>query len=141
MNQTEQAPEEQNDEMVGFPTETEASAQEAPSPILFKFTNKEESPYLDSLLAMFYEGAFTNTIGIMEAHCLKTEQEEMILVGVALDADGKAECYPLAKLLRAEDVRDYLSPDGKGGFYDPLNPVEVANAKEDMKSFKDAVIE
>ena len=27
------------------------------SPVLYKFTNKEESQYLDSLLAMFYQGA------------------------------------------------------------------------------------
>lgn len=111
------------------------------NPVMYKFTNKEESPYLDSLMMMFYQGCYSNTIGIMESHNLKTGEVEMILVGVELDAEGKADCYPLAVLLRAEDVPNYLSPDGKGGFYDQNDPVENAINKENQRSFTDAVVE
>ena len=107
--------------------------------VMYKFTNKVDSPYLDSLLAMFYEGAYQNTLGIMEAFDLTENAEVPILVGVAVDENGKPECFPIAKLLRAEDVPNFLSPDGVGGFYDPLDPVAADIAKENMKPLKEAV--
>lgn len=100
---------------------------------LYKFTNNGDSPYLDGLLTMFYEGVLANQVGIMEAHNLQTGEEEVILVGVELSPEGKPHCYPIAKCLKAEDVRNYLSPDGKGGFFDPLNPAEVEEAHEAME--------
>lgn len=111
------------------------------APVLYKFTNKAESGQLDSLLAMFYQGVYDNTLGIMEAWNLETEQEEVILVGVGADEDGKPVCYPLVKLLRAEDVPSYLSPNGDGGYFDLQNPSESAAARENMKSIKDATEE
>lgn len=118
-----------------------ATETPAPSPVLYKFTNEAESPYLDSLLAMVYQGAFDNSLGIMECWDLEAADKAVVIVGVALDEEGKAECFPLFKLLKAEDVPNFLSPDGKGGYYDPANPSEVAAAKEDMKSFNEAVVE
>lgn len=112
----------------------------APSPILYKFTNEAESPWLDSLLAMWYKGAYDNTIGIMNAFNLETSEEELILVGVHLDEDGKPECFPLASVIKAEHVGKYLAPNGKGGFFDPRNPTELAEAKEEMRSFEDSIV-
>lgn len=123
------------------PDLTKTADDAEPKPILFKFTNAAESPWLDSLLAMVYQGAYDNTLGIMEAWDLETESPVTLIVGVALDEDGKAECFPLFKLLKAEDVPFFLSPDGKGGYYDPTNPSEVADAKENMRSFNEAVVE
>lgn len=111
------------------------------SPILYKFTNQESSPYMDNILAMFYDGAYNNRIGIMEAHNLETETEEMILVGVELDENGKPICFPLCKVLRAEDVTKYLSPDGDGGFFDMLNQQESEAAREKMRPIDQAVID
>lgn len=113
---------------------------EVQSPILYKFTNDAESPWLDSLLAMWYKGAYDNTIGIMNAFNLETSEEELILVGVHLDEDNKPECYPLASVIKAEHVGKYLAPNGKGGFYDPRNPSEVAEAKEAMRSFDESIV-
>lgn len=110
-----------------------------PSPVLYKFTNQEQSGHLDNLLAMFYQGVYGNTVGIMTAFNLEKQEEELILVGVMLDQDGKADCFPIAKILSAEDVRNYLAPNGKGGYYDPANPVEASEAKENMRSFNEAV--
>lgn len=121
------------------PVDEDINEQEY-APVLYKFSNNN-SPHLDTILAMFYQGITMNAVGIMDAFNLTTEQEETILVGVQLDEEGKPECFPLARVLRAEDVRNYLSPDGKGGYFDPLNPTEVAEAKENMKSFHDAVSE
>jgi hypothetical protein len=120
--------------------EVEANAIDA-KPVLYKFTNQAKSDELDDILAMFYMGVYNNTIGIMQAYDLNGEKEELILVGVTLDEDGKPDCYPLAKVLRAEDVPNFLAPDGKGGFYDPANPSENQEAKDNMKSFNDAVVE
>lgn len=108
---------------------------------LYKFTNKADSPYLDSLLTMFYEGGFRNHIGIMEAWSLKDQEEQIILVGVELDEEGKPNCYPIAKCLRAEDVTNYLAPDGKGGYFDPANPIELAEYKEGVRSYNEAVVD
>lgn len=119
----------------------EPEEHEEHQPILFKFTNKEESPWLDSVLAMFYDGVFRNRIGIMDAWNLDTEQEETVLVGIELDEDGKPDCFPLAKLLRAEDVKNYLSPDGKGEFYDQFDPRDNQKAKDDMRPLEEAVID
>jgi hypothetical protein len=121
--------------------EAEIKETEAPSPVLYKFTNQEHSEYLDNLLAMFYEGTYGNTLGIMTAFNLEEGKEDVVLVGVVFDAEGKAECFPIAKVLSAEDVVKYLAPDGKGGYYDPRNPTEVAAAKESMRSHDEAVVD
>ena len=121
-------------------TEELDATGEALDIVLYKFTNKAESPQLDNLLAMFYTGAQTNTLGIMEAFNLQTEEEELVLVGVAADENGKPVCFPIAKVLKAEDVPNYLAPDGKGGFFDPQNESEAAAAREDMKSITEATV-
>ena len=108
---------------------------------VFKFTNAEEAPHLDSLLAMFYQGSFDNKLGIMDSFNLNTEEVETILVGVQADENGKPVCFPLAKLLKAEEVPQYLSPDGKGGYFDPMDQEASEAARENMKTIEEAVVE
>lgn len=117
-----------------------APQQPQHSPVLYKFSNAEQSPQLDNILAMFYHGVYGNTIGIMEAFNLETETEETILVGVELDENSKPICFPLCKVLRAEDVTKYLSPNGKGGYFDMLNQVESEAAREEMRPYEQAVV-
>lgn len=114
---------------------------EVMKPTLYKFTNSAHSEQLDNILAMFYTGVYDNIVGIMQSFNLEKSEEELILVGVTLDDDGKPDCYPLAKILSAEEVKLYQAPNGEGGYYDPLNSVEAAGAKENMKSFNEAIIE
>lgn len=109
--------------------------------VVYKFTNKEESPYLDHLFAMFHSAAAVNRIGIMEAWNLKTEEEEIILVGLEFDEDGKPDCYPIARVLRAEDVGNYLMPNGKGGYFDPQDASEVAEYKESVRTEEEALVD
>ena len=130
-----------NEAQIDIIEEQEDQTEVTRDVILYKFTNKEQSPQLDSILAMFYEGTNTNTIGIMDSWNLEKEQEELILVGVAADDNGKPVCFPLAVVLKAEDVRNYLAPDGKGGYFDPLNPAEAEAAREDMRSITEATVE
>lgn len=88
---------------------------------LYKFTNQKESPYLDSLLAMFYSGAYRNAIGIMEAQRECGDGKgypALILVGVA-EEDGETKCFPLAEVIPSERAAEYLHPDGKGGYNKP----------------------
>jgi len=99
---------------------------------LYKFTNQSNSQYLEQLLEIFYRGVSANTIGVMTAYNTKTEEEEVLLVGVQLDADNIPECFPLAKVLRSDEILDYLAPNGKGGYYDMTNPEDVAEAKKDL---------
>lgn len=111
-----------------------------PSPILYKFTNQEQSPELDNLLAMFYKGVYDNRIGIMTAWNTETEQEELILVGVELDENLKPDCYPLASVIKAEDVRKYLAPNGSGGYFNPRDIAEAQEAKDAMRPYDEAVV-
>lgn len=110
------------------------------APVLYKFTNQKESSALDNLLATFYVGVQTNSLGIMQAFNVETGEQEIILVGIELDSDGKPDCYPLARCLNAETARLFLAPDGKGGWYDPRDPRETADAKENFRSFNEAVV-
>jgi hypothetical protein len=75
----------------------------------------------------------------MAAFNIETQEEELLLVGVEFDEEGKANCFPVAKCLASEDVNKYLSPDGAGGYFDPRNPAEAAAAKENMRSYEEAV--
>ena len=111
-----------------------------PSPVLYKFTNQVDSSELDNILAMYYQGIYSNSVGIMTAWNLETEKEELILVGVTLDGNGKADCYPIAKVLEAEAAGNYLAPNGMGSYYDPLSLSESAEAKDNMKSYNDATV-
>lgn len=111
------------------------------APVLYKFTNQAESSHLDDLLAMFYRGVFGNSIGIMTAMNEHTKQEEVLLVGVVLDDEGKPDCFPIAKALSSEEVKLYSAPDGKGGYYNPLDPNEAEAVKEEMKPVEEAVVE
>ena len=86
------------------------------------FSNRQDAPELQALLSMFLRGAEANRIGIMQAMNTRTNQEDIILVGVDVGPDNTAECFPLAVLLKAEDAPLYLSPDGDGGWH---NPAEV----------------
>jgi hypothetical protein len=119
---------------------TEVNSEEnGYAPILYKFTNQTQAPELESLLAMFYTGAYENRLGIMQAKNLEADEEELLLVGVSIDANGKTDCYPLARLLKAEDVANYRSPDGKGGWFDPLDPEAAEAVKEEMKPVEESL--
>lgn len=102
------------------------------SPVLYQFTNGGPNPNLDAVLAMFYEGIYTNRIGIMQAFNLDSEEEELILVGVEPDEDGKPVCFPLCRVLTDKMTRSYMAPDGKGGFFDLQDPSASAAAREEM---------
>jgi hypothetical protein len=109
------------------------------APILYKFTNQAEAPELETLLSMFYKGAYANRLGIMQAKNVATDCEELLLVGVTLDVHGKTDCYPLARLLTAEEAPNYRSPDGNGGWFDPLDPEEAEAVKETMKPVEECL--
>lgn len=108
--------------------------------VLYKFTNQQESGYMDNILAMFYHGAAENALGIMTAWNVEKQCEELILVGVQLDEEGKPDCFPLAKVLAAEEASLYLAPNGKNGYYDLRDATEVAEAKDEMRSYAEAVV-
>lgn len=109
------------------------------SPVIYKFTNRAESNDLDMLLKGFYQGAYSNAIGIMEAYNLDTESVDVLIVGVQLDENGKPDCYPLARALTTKEMHRYLSPDGEGRFYDSENAVENSAVKERMRPYQEAV--
>lgn len=86
---------------------------------MYIFSNNPNDAPAQSLLRLFYEGALQNTIGVMRAFNTTTGEDELLLVGV--EQEGKAiNTYPLAKILGREAPAVYKSPDGKGGWFEPL---------------------
>lgn len=110
------------------------------APILYTFANRSPAPELESLLAMFYQAVLDNTLGIMQALNSETGEEEVLLVGVHVDENGKTECYPLTSLLSAESVHKYNAPDGKGGFFDPADKELAEAVKAEMKAVEDSLV-
>lgn len=121
---------------------SEAQAEaEGFSPILYTFANRQPAPELESLLAMFYTAVVNNTLGVMQALNSETGSEEVILVGVGVDAEGKTQCYPVARVMSMEDTFKFRAPDGKGGFYDPQNPEELKAVQDEMKPVDESLID
>lgn len=83
---------------------------------LYTFANHSPAEELNGLLRMFYSAAFGNKIGIMQALNTETNLEEVVLVGIN-EVDGEHKhVFPLAVVLKAEDVDKYVAPDGEGGW-------------------------
>lgn len=68
------------------------------------------------LLEMFLQGAIYNQIGYMDALNKNTGVTERLLVGIEPNANGTFSTYPLARLLEADEINNYIAPDGKGGW-------------------------
>lgn len=111
------------------------------APIMYTFANRSPAPELESLLAMFYTGAYDNRLGIMQAKNRTTELEEVLLVGVDVSPDGKTQCYPLARLLAVEEATNYFAPDGTGGWYDPTDADAVKSHQDSMKPIDEALVD
>lgn len=114
---------------------------EGVAPILYVFANRQPAPELEHLLSMFYMAAYTNTLGVMHAFNTKTDTEEVVLVGVAVDEEGKTQCFPIAKVLAAEDAGIYFSPTGTGGFYDPTDAEAASTVRESMKPVDESLVD
>lgn len=87
---------------------------------MYVYTNNAPDAPAESLLRLFYEGTLTNSIGAMRAKNTKTGEQELLLVGIYFKEDGSSDTFPLARVLSADDALTYVSPDGKGGWFEPM---------------------
>jgi hypothetical protein len=98
---------------------TPAASEEA-GLIAYMFTNnpKEQGPFLQSLLDMFYRGVYENSLGVMSALDTETEEEVLILCGIVHDDNGLTRALPLARMLSGSEIeaKRYIAPDGEGGW-------------------------
>lgn len=99
--------------------ENKAVEEQGQEAVLMTFTNhKDDAQHmgvLKGLLKMFYHTVLTNRLAIMQAKNAETGEEELILVGVEQDGDS-VNVFPLASPIRAEQVSQFIAPDGKGGW-------------------------
>lgn len=91
---------------------------------LYVFTNTPEDLSQKQILKMFYDGLDQESIGLMQAKNVETGDLELVLVGISVDKQDNAHLFPIAKVLKAEDASQFLSPDGKGGYFDPQVPTD-----------------
>lgn len=86
------------------------------TPIVLNVLSNDPSEYKYSLLQMFYDGAFLNQIGYMDAKHKTTGEIHRVLVGMQPNDKGSVDAFPIARLLEADEVQQYLAPDSKGGY-------------------------
>lgn len=80
--------------------------------------NTESFKNKEMLLQMFYQGAYSNSIGYMDALDVEADVIRPVLVGFEPDPiSGLYNMYPLAYLITSrEELEKLRSPDGKGGY-------------------------
>ena len=91
---------------------------------LYVFSNTPKDEAAFQLLQLFYRGSFENSIGISRMKNTDTGVEELVLVGVAKDEEGKPQLFPLAVALNPTTVKPFVSPDGLGGWFEPRSTTE-----------------
>lgn len=85
----------------------------------FVFANDQKNPNPFGLLNMFYNGVFTNTMGIMVAQDKDdNDSEKAVIVGISKSETGDMVIYPVALVLGEDAVRRFRPPNGKGGYVD-----------------------
>lgn len=94
---------------------TEAQHPEGIEMTEWVFVNDKTNPAPRQIFHMFYDGAFKNKLGIMHAKLKDSDQVHTVIVGVEVNEQG-AFCFPLAKILTAEEQANYLAPDGHGNW-------------------------
>lgn len=105
------------DNVIAFPTKEDIEKRfEGVKMYEWVFTNEKDNPYPHRLLHAFYDGVFKNRVGVMTAKVKGTDQIHTLLVGVEVDEEGNVSCYPLAKILSADEHGQYLAPTGDGEF-------------------------
>lgn len=108
-----------NDNIIQFPSQEELRERmKGVQVIEWVFTNDKENPYPQQILHAFYDGVFKNRVGVMHAKVRGSEDIHTLLVGVEVHDDGNVACYPLAKILAADEHDQYVAPDGNGGWLD-----------------------
>lgn len=110
--------------------------------LLTVFTNTPHDEAAYQVLQLFYKGAVENSVGMMRALNNATGDEELILVGLQARADGGIDSFPLAKVLTKDEVENYFSPDGRGGWFDPVEgPAPPIDEAEKLVAEEEEVIE
>lgn len=97
---------------------------------MYVFSNIAHDAPAMSLIQMFYDGVLKNEVGIMRARVAGTEDTVLVLVGVSKDEDGSVNCYPLAKILDAEQATYLESPDGLGNYNVPTYTGDAVKEEE-----------
>lgn len=100
---------------------------------LYVFSNNPRDEAAFQLLQLFYRGALENSIGLSRMKNTVTNTEELVLVGVDKDEEGKPRLFPLAVALNPTTVKPYVSPDGVGGWFEPqaLSEAETPEVVEE----------
>jgi hypothetical protein len=68
------------------------------------------------LMEMLHKSALFNTLAYMDALHFDSGDVVPLLCGLAEGPDGQVQAFPLARLLKAEEVKQYLAPDGHGAW-------------------------
>lgn len=70
------------------------------------FTDDPKNPAPYMLFHAFYDGVFSNKIGVMQSVHKETGEKAMLIVGVEILPEGTA-VYPLARILETDEVAMY----------------------------------
>lgn len=94
-------------------------ADEVPLMVL---TN-ERTPMKGNMLMMLYKAASVGQLAYMDGMDPDTGDIVPLIVGLEPSEDGtKSNIWPLAKIIgKSAEIKNYLIPDGVGGYFDARN--------------------
>lgn len=88
------------------------------------FTNDKTNPHIRQQFHALMDAAFANVLGVMHAKDKDTGDIHTLLVMVESRGEEGVVTYPMAQLLKMEDMDRYLAPDGSGGYLDPAEDTD-----------------
>ncbi len=101
--------------------------KDAPEIALNVQSNNPKTWMVD-MLQHLYVGAFQNQLSLMEAKDSGTGNPVLLLVWNELNANGKMDAIPMAKMfLNPAEWQGMKAPDGKGGWFEEDSTLEFVS--------------
>lgn len=83
------------------------------------YANDTHNPVPYGLLDIMYRQAFDNRLGIAVCKDAVTGELATVLAFIGDRGEEDVEIFPVAVLLKGEDVARYRAPTGDGNYYEP----------------------
>lgn len=84
------------------------------------YANDTRNPVPYGLLDIMYRQTFDNRLGIAICKDIETGEPATVLVFIGDKGDEDVELFPVAVLLKGDEVQRYRAPIGDGEYYEPV---------------------
>lgn len=88
--------------------------------------SNEPSPMKVNVLQVFYQAAEVAQLAYADGKDPETGEIVPLIVGLEPTTAGKFKVWPLARVIsKGSEIKQYLMPDGKGGYFDGKSAVSA----------------